>query len=81
MDRRVTLDRYDWKGCDVVEVNPRKLGGRATVQDTRMHADGILENYEDGLTIDEIVESYGVERAAVEKILAFAAAKGMKATA
>jgi uncharacterized protein (DUF433 family) len=46
-----------------------------------MDADGILDNFEDGLTVDEIVESYGVSREAVEKILEFAAAKGLMATA
>lgn len=75
------LDRFDWHGCDAVQFNPEKLGGRATVEDTRMDADGILENYADGMTADEIVETYGVSREAVERILAFAAARGLKATA
>jgi uncharacterized protein (DUF433 family) len=74
-------DKYDWHGCDAVEFDPEKLGGRATVGNTRMDADGILDNFEDGLTVDEIVESYGVSREAVEKILGFAAAKGLMATA
>jgi uncharacterized protein (DUF433 family) len=74
-------DKYDWHGCDAVEFDPEKLGGRATVGNTRMDADGILDNFEDGLTVDEIVESYGVSREAVEKILAFAAVKGLMATA
>lgn len=74
-------DKYDWHGCDVVQFNPKKLGGRATVGATRMDADGVLENYLDGLTVDEIVDSYGVEKEAVDKILAFAAAKGLKAIA
>lgn len=81
MERPGLLDKYDWRGCEAVQFNPKKLGGRATVEDTRMDADGILENYEGGLTVDEIVESYGVNRGAVEKILAFAAAKGLKAIA
>ncbi len=74
-------DKHDWYGCDAVEFDPEKLGGRATVGNTRMDADGILDNFEDGLTVDEIVESYGVSREAVEKILEFAAAKGLMATA
>ncbi len=74
-------DKYDWHGCDAVQFNPRKLGGRATVGATRMDADGVLENYLAGLTVDEIVDSYGVEKDAVEKILSFAAAKGLKAIA
>lgn len=74
-------DKNDWHGCEAVQFDPLKLGGRATVEDTRMDADGILDNFEDGLTIDEIVEENGVNRVAVEKILAFAASRGLKATA
>ncbi len=74
-------DKYDWRGCEAVQFNPRKLGGRATVEDTRMDADGVLDNYEDGLSVEEISESYGVNCDAVEKILEFAATKGLKAIA
>jgi uncharacterized protein (DUF433 family) len=81
MDKPQFPDKYDWHGCDAVRFDPEKLGGRATVGNTRMDADGILDNFEDGLSVDEIVESYGVDRQAVEKILAFAALKGLKAIA
>ncbi len=81
MHERGLLDKYDWRGCDAVQFNPKKLGGRATVEDTRMDADGVLENFESGLSVDEIVDSYGVDRAAVEKILAFAAIRGLRAIA
>ena len=74
-------DVYDWHGCKAVQFDPEKLSGRATVGATRMFADGVLENYLDGLTVEQIVQSYGVERAAVQEILAFAAAKKLKATA
>ena len=81
MDGQRQLDRYDWHGCESVQFDTQKLGGRATVEDTRMDADGILDNYVDGLNVDDLVETFGVRREAVEKILAFAAAKGLKATA
>lgn len=74
-------DVYDWRGCKAVQFDPEKLSGRATVGATRMFADGVLENYLEGLTVDEIVESYGLEKSAVHDILAFAAAKDLKATA
>jgi len=81
MRKPIFPDKYDWHGCDAVQFDPEKLGGRATVGNTRMDADGILINYEDGMTVDEIVESFGVDREAVEKILAFAVARRLKATA
>jgi uncharacterized protein (DUF433 family) len=46
-----------------------------------MDADGILINFESGLSVDEIVESFGVERRAVEQILAFAASRQSQRTA
>jgi uncharacterized protein (DUF433 family) len=74
-------DKYDWHGCDAVQFDPEKLGGRATVEDMRMDADSVLDNFEDGMTVDDIVESYGLNRQAVLRILSFAAARGLKATA
>jgi uncharacterized protein (DUF433 family) len=81
MEQKVFKDKFDWHGCDAVQYDPEKLGGRATVGNTRMDADGILVNFDSGMDVDELVYSFGVEREAVEKILAFANAKRMKATA
>ena len=81
MHKPMFPDRFDWRGCEAVQFNPQKLGGRATVGNTRMDADGVLINFQSGLSVDEIVESFGVDRAAVESILAFAAAHHMKETA
>jgi len=77
MEKPKFLDKYDWQGCEAVQFDPQKLGGRATVEDMRMGADSVLDNFEDGMTVDEIVESYGLNRPAVETILAFAGAKGL----
>jgi uncharacterized protein (DUF433 family) len=74
MEKPVFQDLIDWHGCEAVQFDPERLGGRATVGDSRMDADGVLVNFEGGLTVDEIVKSFGVPRDAVEKILAFAAA-------
>ena len=74
-------DKYDWHGCDAVQFNPEKLSGRATVGDTRMDADGVLENYLAGMTAAEIADCFDIDQNAVESILAFAAAKGLKAIA
>ncbi len=81
MEHQLYKDKFDWHGCDAVQYDPEKLGGRATVGNTRMDADGILVNFDSGMDVDELVYSFGVKREAVEKILAFANAKRMKATA
>ena len=81
MDKSEFRDRYDWRGCEAVKFDPEKLGGRATVGSTRMDADGVLINFESGLTVQDIFESFGVGREAVETILAFAASRQMQETA
>jgi len=74
-------DKYDWHGCEAVQFDQEKLSGRATVGATRMDADGVLENYLAGMTAAEIADCFSIDQTAVEVILAFAAAKGLKATA
>jgi uncharacterized protein (DUF433 family) len=71
-------DLFDWRGCSAVQFNPNKLGGRATVGDSRMDADGVLINYEGGMTPEEISEDFGVPLSAVNEILAFSLPKRIK---
>lgn len=63
----------DWTGCPLVERDPEKLGGVPIVKDTRMQADGILENYEGGLSVEEISYQFGIPQYVIEELLAFAA--------
>ncbi len=72
-------DASDWHGCEAVQFNPDKLSGRATVGATRMDADGVLSNFDDGLSEEEIAESFQVDLDAVRNIIAFAQSKRMKA--
>lgn len=74
-------DRYDWHGCDAVEFNVAKLGGRATVGSTRMDADGILINHLSGMGVDEIHDCFGVEKDAIRSILAFASRHALRDSA
>jgi uncharacterized protein (DUF433 family) len=75
-------DKWDWHGCDAVEFDPEKLSGRATVGPIRFEADTVLECFHAGMSVNQILEDYGLdqgwERQAIEKILAFAAAKGFQ---
>ena len=62
----------DWIGCNLVERDPEKLSGVPIVKGTRMQADGILENYEDGLSPEEISYQFDLELDVVRQVLAFA---------
>ncbi len=81
MERPIFRDLIDWHGCSVVQFNPNKLGGRATVGNSRMDADGVLINYEGGMTPEEISEDFGVPLTAVQEILAFSMPKRLKKSA
>ena len=81
MEKPVFKDLIDWHGCEAVQFNPEKLSGRATVGNTRMDADGILINYESGMSVGDLQENFGVEREAIEKILAFGLPRHLKARA
>ena len=74
-------DLFDWKGCEAVQFDLEKLGGRATVGATRMDADGVLLNYADGMTPEEISDHFGSDLQAIRTIIAFAEARNLKATA
>jgi len=64
----------DWLNCEAVESVPGKVSGAWVFRGTRMQVAAVLENLEDGLTIDEIVELYdGLTREQVQAVLDFAA--------
>lgn len=43
---------------DIIIRDPEILGGRPVFRGTRVPVDVLFENLEDGLSIDEILESY-----------------------
>jgi uncharacterized protein (DUF433 family) len=85
MQRLRFPDKWDWHGCDAVEFDPEKLSGRATVGPFRFEADTVLECFHSGMSVDQILEDYDFDpepaKKLIEKILAFAAAKGFQPTA
>ena len=66
----------DWTHCPDVESVPGRVSGAFVVKGTRILADGILENADDGFSAeeiaDEIYEGLPVERA--RRIIAYARA-------
>jgi len=65
----------DWTGCDLVEVNPRKVSGVPILKGTRVQADTIVENYESGSPVEEISENFSIPEATIRALLAFAGKK------
>lgn len=64
----------DWTGCDDVERIPGKVSGQWIVVGTRILAQGVIDNAEDGYTPEELANEHfpglGVERA--RRIIEFA---------
>jgi uncharacterized protein (DUF433 family) len=66
----------DWSKCPDVEQIPGKVSGQWIVKDTRILADGVIENADGGVSLEELTtEVYpnlGIERA--KRIIAYARA-------
>jgi uncharacterized protein (DUF433 family) len=63
----------DWSQCAAVESVPGKVSGAWVFRDTRMPVATVFENLEDGLTIQEVMDQFGVTREQVKAVLEFAA--------
>ena len=65
----------NWQNCGVVEASPGKVGGAPLFKGTRVPVRALLENLEDGATVDDFLEWFpGVTRIQVEAVLEHAAA-------
>jgi uncharacterized protein (DUF433 family) len=64
----------DWSQCPGVESVPGKVSGAWVFRGTRMPVATIFENLEAGMTIDELLETFGgLTREQVRAVLQFAA--------
>ena len=62
----------DWSQCSAVESIPGKRSGAWVFKGTRMPISTVFENLQD-MTVDELVEEFGVTREQVHAVLKFAA--------
>jgi len=65
----------DWSDCPIVKVNPLKLSGVPILKGTRVQADAIVENFEDGSPVEEIAENFAIPESTIRDILSFAATR------
>ena len=73
MDAPHYLPAMDWTECPLVEFNPRKVSGAALLKGTRMPADVVLENWEDGSTVAEIADDFDIPEESVRGLLEYSA--------
>ena len=69
MVRRETVD---WSECPLVEVKPGVQSGAPVLVGTRMPADAIVDNFDYGVSVAEIVEQFELPPDRIEAILAYA---------
>jgi uncharacterized protein (DUF433 family) len=62
----------DWSQCDAVESVPGKRSGAWVFKNTRMPVSTVFENLQD-MSVEELIEEFGVTREQVEAVLQFAA--------
>ena len=62
----------DWSQCPAVESVPGKVSGAWVFRGTRMPVQGVFENLEAGMSLDEITEVFDVTPEEVRAVLRFA---------
>ena len=72
MATTATQSTLDWSQCPAVESIPGKRSGAWVFKGTRMPVATVFENLKD-MSVDELVEEFGVTREQVQAVLTFAA--------
>jgi uncharacterized protein (DUF433 family) len=70
--KATNMPTLDWSQCPAVESIPGKRGGAWVFKGTRTPVSTVFENLQD-MTVDQLVEEFGVTREQVQAVLDFAA--------
>jgi uncharacterized protein (DUF433 family) len=65
-------ENIDWSDCPLVERNPLVQSGALVLRGTRMPVDAIINNFEYGLSVEEIAEQFELPVDRVESIVNYA---------
>lgn len=66
------MSMIDWSDCPAVESIPGKRSGAWVFKGTRTPVSAVFENLPD-MSVDELIEEFGVTREQVQAVLEFAA--------
>jgi uncharacterized protein (DUF433 family) len=66
------MSTLDWSQCSAVESIPGKRSGAWVFRGSRTPVSAVFENLQD-MSVDELVQEFGVTREQVEAVLQFAA--------
>ena len=65
-------EQIDWSQCPLVEVNPRVQSGVPVLRGTRLPVSAVVDNFDHGLSEQEVSEQFQVPLDQVQAILAYA---------
>ena len=68
----MTQERTDWSECQLVEVKPGVQSGAPVLRATRMPVSAIVDNFDYGLSVAEIVEQFEIPPDLIDAILTYA---------
>jgi len=68
-----TPGQIDWSQCPFVEVKPKVQSGAPVLRGTRLPVSAIVDNFDDGLSPEEISEQFQVSVDRVREILDYIA--------
>jgi uncharacterized protein (DUF433 family) len=67
-----TKENIDWSECPLVEIKPAVQSGAPVVRGTRLPVSAIVDNFDYGVSVEEIAEQFEVSPDCVQAILAYA---------
>jgi uncharacterized protein (DUF433 family) len=67
-----TKEEIDWSECPLVEIEPGVQSGAPVLRGTRMPVNAIVDNFDYGVSVAEIVEQFEVPPDRIEAILTYA---------
>ena len=65
-------ETIDWSACTLVEVKPGVLSGTPVLRGTRMPVEAIVDNFDYGVSIEEIAEQFEIPPGHIEAIVTYA---------
>ena len=65
-------ENIDWSECPHVEVKPGVQSGAPVLRGTRMPVNAIVDNFDYGVSVEEIAEQFEIPAERVEAIVTYA---------
>lgn len=65
-------EKVDWSECPLVEIKANVQGGAPVLRGMRLPASAVVDNFDYGLSVEEIAEQFEISAERVEAIVNYA---------